>query len=727
MSDFTSTSHSPISLRPLTTPPTNSSAYPLAIHLPPIHHPPPYLSLHSPPSPNFPLFHSPTMSASSFSPLRLLCLVLILLSCSVLVTAQYGPLGIAPFVEPVNVTQGTLIFYFTAAEQSNATNAPAFYLWQSDLRAIYALDANGHVIANNSNTGGLTLLYFETRPHNGVVWVTAGLNSATPSLLCYDATSLALIRSFPFPASLTPAANYTSGFVFLATDKAGLIYLALGRFIYVLGPTTGLQIRSFSVPAGDNRSAAAFSEGYYLGFDPSDVLWVLDGNAENNTHTIYRVTNNGSIINSGRVLLPNAPTQRLQSFAVDSAGNGWVSIYGRNDSDHLLYKISAQFAVTAIPVPAHLYNVATDVELAITWGATPAQDLVYVSDYQRLPIQVLSPTGALLRQIETRPAGIDAPNFILYDPYLDSFVVSNLFGYYGVVRVAMNWSFIAGYELGGLDMEGQPLVAYSVAVDGHGLLALQVDVYNYSSLNLILYNGTRQVFNITAGGGAVAFDPTTPVIYVPAYVFDPALSAPIEVYSYAGVRLRTITVTGGLPYFYNFHYWLGLHGPALLGCDYDVGDGDVRSIDLATGVATTVFHVNSSLYSIYDVLVSPDHRVLYLQMAAPDYYYHLIAANLATGAVVTEFDVQEMDTFTINPQGQVLVVGSGVMRAFTQLAVPLVSNGSARGDPQFVGLRGQHFQVHGISGEVYSILSTPQLQVNAPFCVSVYGSMPCHP
>ena len=37
------------------------------------------------------------------------------------------------------------------------------------------------------------------------------------------------------------------------------------------------------------------------------------------------------------------------------------------------------------------------------------------------------------------------------------------------------------------------------------------------------------------------------------------------------------------------------------------------------------------------------------------------------------------------------------------------------GDPQFVGLRGQLFQVHGIDGVVYNIISDPLFQLNARF------------
>jgi hypothetical protein len=50
--------------------------------------------------------------------------------------------------------------------------------------------------------------------------------------------------------------------------------------------------------------------------------------------------------------------------------------------------------------------------------------------------------------------------------------------------------------------------------------------------------------------------------------------------------------------------------------------------------------------------------------------------------------------------------------------------GSVVGDPQFSGLRGQNFQVHGVSGEIYNIVSEPQLQYNARFVFLSAGKCP---
>jgi hypothetical protein len=50
--------------------------------------------------------------------------------------------------------------------------------------------------------------------------------------------------------------------------------------------------------------------------------------------------------------------------------------------------------------------------------------------------------------------------------------------------------------------------------------------------------------------------------------------------------------------------------------------------------------------------------------------------------------------------------------------------GGVVGDPQFVGLRGQSYQVHGIDGAVYNLVSSPSTQVNAQFTFLEQGKCP---
>jgi hypothetical protein len=54
-----------------------------------------------------------------------------------------------------------------------------------------------------------------------------------------------------------------------------------------------------------------------------------------------------------------------------------------------------------------------------------------------------------------------------------------------------------------------------------------------------------------------------------------------------------------------------------------------------------------------------------------------------------------------------------------ELKAPCIS-----GDPQFVGLRGQSYQVHGIDGEIYNLVSSTNTQVNSAFTFLNEGQCP---
>ena len=52
------------------------------------------------------------------------------------------------------------------------------------------------------------------------------------------------------------------------------------------------------------------------------------------------------------------------------------------------------------------------------------------------------------------------------------------------------------------------------------------------------------------------------------------------------------------------------------------------------------------------------------------------------------------------------------------------SSGGVLGDPTIIGLRGQKFQVHGLDGAVYSLLTHPRLQLNGRFSFLASGRCP---
>lgn len=68
----------------------------------------------------------------------------------------------------------------------------------------------------------------------------------------------------------------------------------------------------------------------------------------------------------------------------------------------------------------------------------------------------------------------------------------------------------------------------------------------------------------------------------------------------------------------------------------------------------------------------------------------------------------------VDCRGQIYATDGSRVWQFQGLATSTTPSG-VLGDPQFVGLRGQSFQVHGLDGAVYGLISDAQVQVNALF------------
>ena len=66
---------------------------------------------------------------------------------------------------------------------------------------------------------------------------------------------------------------------------------------------------------------------------------------------------------------------------------------------------------------------------------------------------------------------------------------------------------------------------------------------------------------------------------------------------------------------------------------------------------------------------------------------------------------------------------SPVTPSAQQISISFI-NSAIVGDPQFVGLRGQQYQVHGIDGAVYNIVSESNTQVNSRFVFLTEGQCP---
>jgi len=87
-------------------------------------------------------------------------------------------------------------------------------------------------------------------------------------------------------------------------------------------------------------------------------------------------------------------------------------------------------------------------------------------------------------------------------------------------------------------------------------------------------------------------------------------------------------------------------------------------------------------------------------------WYTALASGTLTAATAAAFHVADVSNY-------LPLAACSATAAYslpTSTTTPSVS-----GDPQFVGLRGQSFQVHGIDGAVYNLISDVDVQINARF------------
>lgn len=88
---------------------------------------------------------------------------------------------------------------------------------------------------------------------------------------------------------------------------------------------------------------------------------------------------------------------------------------------------------------------------------------------------------------------------------------------------------------------------------------------------------------------------------------------------------------------------------------------------------------------------------------------------------------QDYPTLAIDPNDDSILVYSRDTPSFRTVSfVDRLPPSSAVGDPQFTGLRGQSFQIHGIDGGIYAIISQPDMQLNSKFVFLKDGKCPTY-
>ena len=151
------------------------------------------------------------------------------------------------------------------------------------------------------------------------------------------------------------------------------------------------------------------------------------------------------------------------------------------------------------------------------------------------------------------------------------------------------------------------------------------------------------------------------------------------------------------------------------------------AVQALNGTVLAIFNITQPFFVSSGIVVTTDDRVIVSNIGMPTtsiLMYSLSGMLLATIAPTTS---------GLNPWG--LAYSPATPSFFYEFdvsnnriltfSIPAAgTGGSARGDPQFVGLRGQSFQVHGIDGAVYALISEERTAVNARFVFLSSGRCP---
>lgn len=137
-------------------------------------------------------------------------------------------------------------------------------------------------------------------------------------------------------------------------------------------------------------------------------------------------------------------------------------------------------------------------------------------------------------------------------------------------------------------------------------------------------------------------------------------------------------------------------------------------LSVTTGLVVSSFNYTAG-WEPFEVAVTPDDR-LFVANFLSDVTEFDLQGNLLASIVPASLGVVAY-TIAYSPLDQLLYVndlGKTAILAFPAGAPAGSGSGSGvLGDPQFVGLRGQSFQVHGIDGTVYSLVSSATTAINA--------------
>ena len=516
-----------------------------------------------------------------------------------------------------------------------------------------------------------------------------------------------------FPNTSSPA---TSNYQFdsvqgVAVDSVGNIYVAdyetsdnggPGRVV-VLSPT-GALLHAF--PNASSAATSSYQFAFVLGVavDSAGNIYVADLETSDNggLGRVVVLSATGALLHA----FPNASSAATSSYqfdtvaevAVDSAGNIYVADYKTTDNGgtgRVVVLSSTGALLHAFPntSSAATSSYQFDYVLGV---AVDSVGNIYVADYDlgggAGRVVVLSPTGALLHAFPN--ASSAATSRYVFD------------GARGVAVDSAGNIYVADQDTGDNGGSGRVVVLSSTG-------ALLYAFPNTSS------NATKYLFEAVAG---VAVDSAGNIYVADQLTIDNGGTGRVVVLagvngtsSAASVLSSTATPLSAA----------GVSSSAFSSSLFSSSSSSPvpsspNSVS-SSGVSSSPNSVSSSGVSSSPISVSSSGV-----SSSPN---SLSSSGVSSSPISVSSSGVSSSPNTVSSSGASSppnsVSSSG---ASSSPAGSLASSTGIRsavvGDPMFIGLRGQHYQVHGIDGAVYNLITDEQLLVNARFHFLSSGRCP---
>ncbi len=211
------------------------------------------------------------------------------------------------------------------------------------------------------------------------------------------------------PAVFSPVTSNISGPTGLAVDGQGNVWVANygNNTVFGLCPGGGQCSNTYSASAGcNNNSGCGIASPYWLAFDGSENLWVVNNGTPSPTE-LFGAGNGGSSNNSA-IYTPSAVINP-EFVAIDTAGNAWVADYGsQKSSTDAVEKVSAH-GVSLVKVTGSGLSDPEDV-------AIDRNENIWVGNKASAVLTKYSSTGTVLSGGSGYPGGgINDPTVVVVD------------------------------------------------------------------------------------------------------------------------------------------------------------------------------------------------------------------------------------------------------------------------------------------------------------------------